>query len=51
VEELLITYVLYFLCILPFVPVSFQIFGMAADNVDAERIKDELPVLPMWACR
>lgn len=51
VEELLITYVLYFTCILPFVKVDFQIFGMAADNVDAERIQDELKMLPMWLCR
>ncbi len=52
VEEMLLTYVKYYAGILPFqANLGFHIMGLAADEIDAARIKDELKMLPLWLCR
>jgi glycerophosphoryl diester phosphodiesterase len=51
VEEFLITYIYYYLGILPFMALSYNIFGCTSQKITAEVIKEELDAMPMWLCR
>jgi glycerophosphoryl diester phosphodiesterase len=51
VEEFLLTYIYYYTGLLPFMKLNYNIFGCTSDRIDAHYIKEELDILPMWACR
>ena len=50
VEELLISLVLYYLWLLPFVSLNHDIFGLPSFEINPPTLKSWVPFLPMWLC-
>mmetsp|Transcript_7163 Transcript_7163/g.20727 ORF Transcript_7163/g.20727 Transcript_7163/m.20727 type:complete len:126 (-) Transcript_7163:358-735(-) len=48
---MLTVYLLYYIGLLPFVPLRCDVFGFPSNAVDANRIQRELPGAPRWLCK